>query len=85
MITDEDEDGLEGPIEFAGSSPELDEFTVRIVDGPNNQAVTSGPYSDVFADRIGKSHFFGLRVNNGDIWMAKGMSEPVFVLPMRLS
>ncbi|EIW85275.1 glycoside hydrolase family 63 protein [Coniophora puteana RWD-64-598 SS2] len=72
MITDEDEDGLEGPIEFAGSSPELDEFTVRIVDGsPNNQGVTSGPYSDVFADRIGKSHFFGLRVNNGDIWTAK--------------
>ena len=25
--------GIEGPIEFSGSTPELDEFTIRIEDG----------------------------------------------------
>ncbi|GBE82451.1 Probable mannosyl-oligosaccharide [Sparassis crispa] len=71
MESEEAENGLEGPVTFSGSSPELDEFTIRIVDGPDNEAVTVGPHSSVFADRIGKSHFAGLRASPGRIWQAK--------------
>jgi mannosyl-oligosaccharide glucosidase len=71
METDEEDNGLEGEIKFTGSSPELDEFVIRIVDGPNNAAVTDGPYSEVFKDRIGKSHFLGQPIPAGNIWQAK--------------
>ncbi|KAF9228032.1 glycoside hydrolase family 63 protein [Gyrodon lividus] len=71
LITDEDENGIEGPIEFSGATPDLDEFTIRIVDDPDNRAVTTGPHSEVFADRLGKSHFVGLRVGSGQVWTAK--------------
>ncbi|VDC05344.1 unnamed protein product [Peniophora sp. CBMAI 1063] len=63
--------GIEGDIKFSGFSPDLDEFTIRIVDGPENTAVTSGPYSHDFADRLGKTHISGARVPSGDIWKAK--------------
>ncbi|GJE97097.1 glycoside hydrolase family 63 protein [Phanerochaete sordida] len=71
METDEDENGLEGPVVFAGSSVELDEFTIRIVDGPDNTAVTTGMHAEAFAHRSGKTHFAGYRVPAGNIWQAK--------------
>ncbi|KIJ69518.1 glycoside hydrolase family 63 protein [Hydnomerulius pinastri MD-312] len=71
LITDEDENGIDGPIEFSGATPDLDDFTIRIVDGPDNHALTTGPHSEVFEDRIGKSHFVGLRVGPGEVWTAK--------------
>ncbi|KIK79717.1 glycoside hydrolase family 63 protein [Paxillus rubicundulus Ve08.2h10] len=71
LITDEDEHGIDGPIEFSGATPDLDEFTIRIVDGFDNRALTTGPHSEVFADRLGKSHFVGLRVDPGQVWTAK--------------
>ncbi|KAH7889795.1 glycoside hydrolase [Phlebopus sp. FC_14] len=71
MITDEDENGIDGPLEFSGNTLNLDEFTVRVVDGPNNHAVTTGPHSDIFAERLGKTHFVGLRVQPDHIWTAK--------------
>ncbi|THH15032.1 hypothetical protein EW146_g5398 [Bondarzewia mesenterica] len=71
MDTEEDGNGLDGPIEFSGSTPELDDFTIRIVDDPENTAVTSGPFADVFEDRIGKTHFGGFRVPPDNIWQAK--------------
>ncbi|KAF4576863.1 Processing alpha glucosidase I [Pleurotus pulmonarius] len=71
METDEDENGLEGPIKLSGSTPDLDEFTLKIVDGPNNVAPTEGPYYEEFQERIGKTHYLGLTVPPGDIWKAK--------------
>ncbi|KAH7915973.1 glycoside hydrolase [Hygrophoropsis aurantiaca] len=71
MITDEDENGIDGPIEFAGSTPDLDEFRIRIIDDPRNEAVMEGPHAEDFTERLGKSHFTGLRLNPGDIWTAK--------------
>ncbi|KAI0933864.1 hypothetical protein AcV5_005895 [Taiwanofungus camphoratus] len=71
METEEDENGLEEPVKFSGSSPELDDFTLRVVDGPDNDAVTTGPFSSAFAHRIGKTHFAGLRAAPGDMWQAK--------------
>lgn len=40
--------------------------------GPDNNAVTSGPHAHAFADRIGKTHFVGLRLPSSDIWKARG-------------
>ncbi|ESK85883.1 mannosyl-oligosaccharide glucosidase [Moniliophthora roreri MCA 2997] len=71
METDEDEDGIEGEVKFTGSTPELDDFVVRVVDGPNNVAVTQGRHSDIFEKRIGKTHFLGVTVPPGSIWKAK--------------
>lgn len=88
MDTDEDENGLEGQVKFSGSTPELDDFTIRVVDGlfslhlasfvqifsgPDNVHVTEGPHADVFSKRIGKTHFMGLPVQSGNIWQAKGL------------
>ncbi|KAI0050009.1 glycoside hydrolase family 63 protein [Auriscalpium vulgare] len=72
METSEDENGIsDDTIEFSGSSTDLDDFTIRIVDGPNNVAVTEGPHVDAFANRIGKTHFAGLRAPAGNVWQAK--------------
>lgn len=39
--------------------------------GLDNIAVETGPHAHVFADRIGKTHYLGLRVPPGDMWQAK--------------
>ncbi|KIM49430.1 glycoside hydrolase family 63 protein [Hebeloma cylindrosporum] len=70
METDENENGISGEIKLAGSTPQLDDFTIRVVDGPENRAVVGGPHADAFKDRIGKTHFVGRPVKNGDIWQA---------------
>ncbi|KAF5324636.1 hypothetical protein D9611_004403 [Ephemerocybe angulata] len=71
METDEDDNGIDGPVKFSGNSAQLDDFTVRIVDGPNNEYVTSGPFYDEFKDRVGKTHFVGRPMAPGTIWQAK--------------
>jgi mannosyl-oligosaccharide glucosidase len=71
METDENDNGISGEVKLTGSTPELDEFTLRVVDGPNNQAVTWGPHAHGFQDRIGKTHFMGRPLKSGDIWQAK--------------
>ncbi|KAI0747882.1 glycoside hydrolase [Daedaleopsis nitida] len=65
METEEDENGIEGPIAFVGSTPELDDFTIRIVEGPANTLITEGPHANAFAHRTGKSHLLSLRVPLG--------------------
>ncbi|KAL4067531.1 glycoside hydrolase [Scleroderma citrinum] len=71
MITDEDENGIDGPVEFAGNTQDLGDFSIRIVDGPNNRAVTQGPHAEDFFPRLGKSHFVGLRITSNELWTAK--------------
>ncbi|KAJ7940888.1 glycoside hydrolase [Mycena leptocephala] len=71
MDTDEDENGLEGDVKFSGSTPELDDFTIRIVDGPDNTHTTGGPHAHKFQERIGKTHFLGQPIPQGNIWQAK--------------
>ncbi|KAI0078991.1 glycoside hydrolase [Panus rudis PR-1116 ss-1] len=71
MDTEEDDNGITGPISFSGSTAELDEFTVRITDGPDNTGITSGPHAHAFADRIDKTHVAGFRIPPGNIWQAK--------------
>ncbi|KAG6376058.1 glycoside hydrolase [Boletus reticuloceps] len=71
LITDEDENGIDGPIEFSGATPDLGDFTIRVVDGDQNRGLTSGLHSETFAHRLGKSHLVGLRANPGQVWTAK--------------
>jgi len=40
--------------------------------GPDNKAYSDGPFSDVFANRIGRTHYSGFRVPAGNVWQAKG-------------
>ncbi|KAH9053836.1 glycoside hydrolase [Lactarius vividus] len=71
LETDEDENGIDGPIVLTGFTPELDDFNIRVVDGPNNKFFSGGPSADAFAKRIGKTHYNGFRVPVGNIWQAK--------------
>ncbi|KAG1883181.1 glycoside hydrolase [Suillus subluteus] len=71
MVTDESENGIDGPVEFSGTTPDLGDFTIRIVDAPDNEAVTTGPHSEVFEERLGKTHLAGLRLPPGQLWTAK--------------
>ncbi|KIP04785.1 glycoside hydrolase family 63 protein [Phlebiopsis gigantea 11061_1 CR5-6] len=71
METDEDENGLEETVVFAGNTVDLDEFTIRVVDGPDNSVITTGIHAEAFANRAGKTHFAGYRVPPGNIWQAR--------------
>ncbi|PPQ81232.1 hypothetical protein CVT25_015756 [Psilocybe cyanescens] len=70
METEENENGIPGEIKLSGSSPDLDEFTIRIVDSADNRAVVIGPHADAFQSRLGRTHFAGRPVKEGDIWQA---------------
>ncbi|EPT05863.1 hypothetical protein FOMPIDRAFT_148297 [Fomitopsis schrenkii] len=71
LDNEESENGYDGPVQLTGNSPELDEFAIRIVDGPNNKHVESGPYAHDHSDRIGMTHFAGLRAQPGTVWQAR--------------
>ncbi|XP_006458472.1 hypothetical protein AGABI2DRAFT_217075 [Agaricus bisporus var. bisporus H97] len=71
METEEDENGIDGPVRLSGSTPDLDEFTLRIVDDADNKGVTSGQHAEDFEARHGKTHFVGRRLSSGDIWQAR--------------
>lgn len=43
----------------------------NIGSGPYNAAVETGAHSHIFAERIGKTHFLGLRLPPGNVWQAK--------------
>ncbi|KAF8968399.1 glycoside hydrolase [Flammula alnicola] len=70
METEENENGITGEIQLAGSTPQLDEFTIRVVDSAENRYINSGPHVEAFKERIGKTHFVGRPVKPGDIWQA---------------
>jgi len=73
METDENENGITGEFSLSGSTLELDEFVIRVVDGPSNKAVTEGPHVSAFQERIGKTHYLGRPVPSGNIWQAKDL------------
>ncbi|KAG6850459.1 hypothetical protein H0H93_012880 [Arthromyces matolae] len=71
METDEDDTGILGEFKLSGSTPELDDFVIRIVDGPNNAAWRGGAHAEAFSERIGKTHFIGQPIPSGGTWQAK--------------
>ncbi|KAI0371740.1 glycoside hydrolase [Pilatotrama ljubarskyi] len=75
----EDENGLKGPITFTGSTPELDDFTIRIVDGPGNTLIWEGPHASAFEHKLGKTHFLGARLPAGTVWQAKDFIQGAIV------
>jgi mannosyl-oligosaccharide glucosidase len=64
--------GFDGPVTFAGFTPDLDEFTIRIEDGPGNVYVDEASRVN---DGFGRTNFAGYRVDQGDIWQAKSDFE----------
>ncbi|CDO76526.1 Glycoside Hydrolase Family 63 protein [Trametes cinnabarina] len=79
MDTEEDENGIEGTVSFSGSTPELDDFTIRIVEGPSNIWITEGSHASAFQQRLGKTHFLGARVPPGQVWQAKDLIQGAIV------
>ncbi|KAG6879960.1 hypothetical protein C0992_008894 [Termitomyces sp. T32_za158] len=76
METDEDENGIQGEFKLSGTTPELDDFVIRVVDanhigGPNNTALKNAPHASDFQGRIGRTHFIGQPIATGGIWQAK--------------
>ncbi|TFL06922.1 glycoside hydrolase [Pterulicium gracile] len=71
METDEDENGLDGDVVLRGSSPDLDDFTLRIIDDIENEPITTGPMASKFTERIGKTHFLGRHMEQGKVWTAR--------------
>jgi len=60
--------GFDGPVTFIGSTPDLDDFTIRIEDDPGNVYVDE---ASRIGDSVGRTSFAGYRVERGDIWQAK--------------
>ncbi|KAF8626209.1 hypothetical protein AX15_004899 [Amanita polypyramis BW_CC] len=71
METEEDENGIIGEFRISGTSPDLDDFTIRIVDTADNKHVTDGPFAAGFKKTIGRTYYSGQVVPSGDAWKAK--------------
>jgi hypothetical protein len=63
-----DSQGFDGPVTFFGSTPDLDDFTIRIEDDPGNVYPDEASRID---DAVGRTNFAGYRVDQGNIWQAK--------------
>lgn len=66
--------GFSDPITFVGSTPDLDDFTIRIEDDLDNVYVGT---ASRLGDSVGRTGFAGYRVEQGSIWQAKSDSKPV--------
>jgi len=64
--------GIDGPVTYTGSTPDLDDFKIRIVDGPQNVYVDE---ASRIGDAVGRTAFAGYRVDRGNIWQAKSDSR----------
>lgn len=60
--------GFDDPVNIFGSTPDLDDFTIRIEDGPGNIYVDE---ASRIGDAVGRTNFAGYRVEQGNIWQAK--------------
>ncbi|KIJ27409.1 glycoside hydrolase family 63 protein [Sphaerobolus stellatus SS14] len=71
LENEEDDTGLEGQIALSGSSPDLGDFKIRIVEHPDNKAVLSGAFEDDFHDTIGRTPYLGINLEDDTVWKAK--------------
>ncbi|KAI0637226.1 glycoside hydrolase [Trametes polyzona] len=79
METEEDENGIKGDVSFTGSTPELDDFTIRVVEGPHNTLIKDGPHASAFEHKLGRTHYLGARVPAGSVWQAKEFIQGAIV------
>ncbi|QRW27438.1 glycoside hydrolase family 63 protein [Rhizoctonia solani] len=71
LENEEQENGYEGTINLVGITPELGDFSIRIVDGPDNVYITEGAHAEAFARTAGKTHVVGAVAPPGQVWQAK--------------
>lgn len=74
--------GFDGPVTFAGFTPDLDEFAIRIEDGPGN--VYADEASRI-GDAVGRTNFAGYRVEPGTIWQAKSEYATYYLIHSTLT
>ncbi|ORY34734.1 glycoside hydrolase [Naematelia encephala] len=72
METSPNPEGLLGEIILRGSTPQLGNFRIRIVDHPDVTYLQPMLYPEDFPKASGKTRFFGLGIPTGDIWKIKG-------------
>jgi len=60
--------GFDDEVTFIGSTPDLDDFTIRIEDDPENVYVDEASRID---GSVGRTGFAGYRAERGDVWQAK--------------
>ncbi|KAJ9098489.1 hypothetical protein QFC19_006356 [Naganishia cerealis] len=63
--------GIEGDITLRGSSAELGNFRVRIVDHPEIVTSIRGNHHQLFSDNEGKTSFLGVNLPDGQVWRIK--------------
>ncbi|EUC62183.1 mannosyl-oligosaccharide glucosidase [Rhizoctonia solani AG-3 Rhs1AP] len=71
LETEEQEDGYEGSIGLVGITPDLGDFSIKIVDGPDNAYIREGAHAEAFARTAGKTHVVGAVAQPGQVWQAK--------------
>ncbi|CAE6460436.1 unnamed protein product [Rhizoctonia solani] len=71
LENEEQENGYEGAINLIGVTPDLGDFSIRIVDGPDNAYITQGAHAEAFARTAGKTHVVGAVAPPGQVWQAK--------------
>ncbi|CAE7193650.1 unnamed protein product [Rhizoctonia solani] len=71
LETEEQEDGYEGAIGLTGVTPDLGDFSIKVVDGSDNTYITEGAHAEAFTRTAGKTHVVGAVVQPGQVWQAK--------------
>ncbi|KAF8510232.1 glycoside hydrolase [Hysterangium stoloniferum] len=76
LENEEDDNGLQDPIIFSGSTPDLGDFEIRILEHSDNVKVIHGLHEDDFPDSLDRTPFIGLQVETGQVWRVKDLLLP---------
>ncbi|CAD6565408.1 MAG: Processing alpha glucosidase I [Tremellales sp. Tagirdzhanova-0007] len=71
LLNEPDDDGIEGSITLRGSSPQLGNFRIRIVDHPSAIPLQVMINPEEFSHLVGKTAFFGWGIPTGEVWRIK--------------
>ncbi|RIB03101.1 Glycoside Hydrolase Family 63 protein [Gigaspora rosea] len=66
-----DQSGLDNPVELSGETPDLGQFAIKIVDGPDNRIPRSAALKMQTHPDLRKTQYLGHLIPDGDIWRAK--------------
>ncbi|CAG8801587.1 2710_t:CDS:10, partial [Racocetra persica] len=66
-----DQSGLDNPVELSGEAPDLGQFAIKIVDGPDNRIPKITAVKMQMHPDLRKTQYWGHLVPDGDIWRAK--------------
>ncbi|MBW0480168.1 hypothetical protein O181_019883 [Austropuccinia psidii MF-1] len=71
LESEEDEEGVDGPVKFSGSTTQLGDFTIRIVDSPSNEPVVGHHNAEDFGEKLSRTQYLGVQLPSGSVWKAK--------------